>query len=104
MRAPFPLSSSVFLIRAGYLFFDEFQLLTFQKKKIQIKKIWGGPGIRFGEAFVKSISAAPLISYPFIIGVFIINEVSTKSVLSGTEGSHICPLGSGLRGNTPDFK
>ena len=103
MHAPFPLSSSVILIWAGYLFFDEFQLLTFQKK-IKIKKIWGGPEIRFGEAFVKSISAAPLISYPFIIGVFIINEVSTKSVLSGTEGSHICPLGSGLMRNTPDFK
>ena len=77
---------------------------SLSKKKIKIKKIWGGPGIRFGEAFVKSISAAPLISYPFIIGVFIINEVSTKSVLSGTEGSQICCLGSGLMGNPPDFK
>ena len=58
----------------------------------------------FSETFVKSISAAPFISYPFITGVFIINEVSTKSVLSGKEGSHICPLGSGLGWNTPDFK
>ena len=102
MRAPFPLSSSVFLIRPGCSLMSFSYSLS--KKKIKIKKIWGGPGIRFGEAFVKSISAAPLISYPFIIGVFIINEVSTKSVLSGTEGSQICCLGSGLRGNTPDFK
>lgn len=66
------------------------------------KKKWWGPGVCFSDTFVKSISAAPFISYPFIIGVFIINEVSTKSVLSGKEGSHI--LGSGLGGNTPDFK
>lgn len=46
MRAPFPLSSSVFLIRAGYLFFDEFQLLTFQKKN-KNKKNMGRAGDSF---------------------------------------------------------